>query len=233
MATKVIFLAAWLLWCMHCVNSTPHRAHFSRALHAIFLVVCTWLKMIDVFCWMQCLTHSCLHTSPRLFQHLHLVRLPLPRWYTRRWVQPLPPCKEGNAVADWLNNSLSQRLTFSIAVRAANQHWWNVVNATAEDPACSHFFDTNEMKDLTAEWPTISWWCPEVLDICSTFFECPIVLVGHKTKKTRPRQQMHNMHHCCSILIAVAKASLYVLSKPGNKRNHIGTLEDHRGQSIP
>ena len=32
------------------VNSTPHRAHLSCARHAIFIVVCTWLNIIDVFC---------------------------------------------------------------------------------------------------------------------------------------------------------------------------------------
>ena len=30
------------------VNSTPYRAHLSRVTHAIFLVVCTWLKIVGL-----------------------------------------------------------------------------------------------------------------------------------------------------------------------------------------
>ena len=39
-------------WADH-VNSTPHRAHITRATHAIFLV-CTWLKMIEFSCSLVC-----------------------------------------------------------------------------------------------------------------------------------------------------------------------------------
>ena len=42
--------------------------------------------------------------------HLHLVCLPLLRCYIRRWVPPLPLCKGGYALADWLNNPLSRLL---------------------------------------------------------------------------------------------------------------------------
>ena len=38
------------------------------------------------------------------FLHLHLVRLPLLRCDIPRCVHPLPLCKEGYALADWLNN---------------------------------------------------------------------------------------------------------------------------------
>ena len=40
------------------------------------------------------------------FLHLHLVRLSLLRCYILRCVHPLPLCKEGYALADWLNNHL-------------------------------------------------------------------------------------------------------------------------------
>ena len=38
------------------------------------------------------LIHSCLHISPHPSLHLHLVRPPLLRCHTRRWVQALPLC---------------------------------------------------------------------------------------------------------------------------------------------
>ena len=76
-----------------CKLETLHRSDLSRATHAFFLVVCTWLK-IEVFCCMQsvcflkiipshpcftapCLTRSCPRLSLHPFLHVHLVLLPL------------------------------------------------------------------------------------------------------------------------------------------------------------
>ena len=94
-----------------------------------FLLVCTWLKfwspaldrivglwflrVLEVIpfhpCFTSpCLTHSCLRTSPRHFLHLQLARLPLLRCFILRGVHPLPLCKERHALAEWLNNPLSQ-----------------------------------------------------------------------------------------------------------------------------
>ena len=91
--------------------------------------MCTWLKFLNpaldrIFrlyflrvskvipshpCFTApCLTHSCLRTSLHRFLHLRMVRPRLLRCYILRCVHPLPPCKEGYALADWLNNPLSQ-----------------------------------------------------------------------------------------------------------------------------
>ena len=43
------------------VNSTPHRAHVTRATHAIFLV-CTWLKTFELCCS----TFHLIQVSPHL-----------------------------------------------------------------------------------------------------------------------------------------------------------------------
>ena len=78
--------------------------------------------MFDVFCWVHsacfkkaipphpcfvapCLIHLFLHLSLQpFFLHLLLVRPHLVRCYSRRCAHPLPLCKEGRALADWLNN---------------------------------------------------------------------------------------------------------------------------------
>ena len=107
------------------VNRTPHRAHLSRATHVIFLV-CTWLKFrspvldrIFGLCFLRvlkvtpshtcftapCLTHSCLRTSLHRFLHLHLVRPPL-----------LLCCY---ALADWLNNPVSQVASPNLSSKSA------------------------------------------------------------------------------------------------------------------
>ena len=48
------------------------------------------------------------HHSLHRFLHVHLVRLPLLRCYVLRCVHPLPLCKEGYALVDWLNSPPSQ-----------------------------------------------------------------------------------------------------------------------------
>ena len=105
-----------------CKQHTAQLASFTT--HAIFLV-CTWLKfwspalgrifgllflrVVNVVpsqpCFTApCLTHSCLRTSHLRFLRLHLVRLRLLRCYVLRRVHPLPLCKGGYALANWLNN---------------------------------------------------------------------------------------------------------------------------------
>ena len=54
-----------------------------------------------------CVTHSCLRTSPHRFLHVHPVRRLLLCRSSLRRVHPQPLCKEGYALADWLNNPLS------------------------------------------------------------------------------------------------------------------------------
>ena len=108
-SNKALFLQAMAmpLFATVCVDSTQHRAHFSRATHAIFLV-CTWFKMFELCCVLSfltvtpshpcftapCLTHSCLRTSLHRFVHVraHLLRCRM--------------C----SLAVWLNSPLSQNL---------------------------------------------------------------------------------------------------------------------------
>ena len=66
-----------------------------------------------------CLTHKCLRTSLHRFLHLHLIRLPLLRRSVRRRVHPLPLCKEGYVLAEWLNNPLSQVMSPSLSSKSA------------------------------------------------------------------------------------------------------------------
>ena len=158
------------------VNGTPHRAHLSRATHAFCLVA--WLKMIEVFCRMRSvcflevipshpcvtaplLTHSCPLISPRPFLHLHLVRLPLPRCYTRRCLHPLPLCKEGYALADWLNNLLSHVMSPKSLIEVSSEHTPIIlpsrrgsldtnVGDLATTLDASEVYDTTDVGRLTA-----------------------------------------------------------------------------------
>ena len=94
---------------------TCHTHNFSRRVHDA-------QKVIEAFCWMQSCTFFESHSIPSMshrtlldpqlspyfstfFLQLHLVRVPLPRCYTRRWVHPLSLCKEGNALGVWLISS--------------------------------------------------------------------------------------------------------------------------------
>ena len=55
-----------------------------------------------------CLTHLFLRHSLLHFLHLHPVRRLHFRSLILPQIRPLPPCKEGNALAAWLDNPLSQ-----------------------------------------------------------------------------------------------------------------------------
>ena len=88
---------------------TCHTHNFSRRVHDA-------QKVIEAFCWMQSCaffeSHSipsmCHRTllDPQLFPHFStFFRVPLPRCFSRRWLHPLPLCKESNALADWLIHS--------------------------------------------------------------------------------------------------------------------------------
>ena len=113
-----------------CKQHTAPRASFDC--HIGIFLMCTWLKFwspaLDRIVGLQflrvlkvipshscftapCLTHSWRQASLHRFLHLHLVRLPLLRCYILRCVHPMPPCKEGHALADWLNDPLSQVMT--------------------------------------------------------------------------------------------------------------------------
>ena len=132
-----VYRACWWLR-VHSVNSTPNRAHLSRATHAIFLV-CKWLKFWSpardriVRSWFlrvlkvipshpcvtaPCLTHSCVFTSRLRFLHLHLFVCLSIVVITIDESNPLPLCKEGCALADWLNNHLSRVMSPSLSSKS-------------------------------------------------------------------------------------------------------------------
>ena len=104
------------------VNSTSHRAHLSRATHASSLDVCTFLK-IEVFCWMQSvcfLTVIPCFTTPSLDPYLsshfstsfHTFTPGSSTSPSLLYPSTGPsthPLQGGFALADWLNNPLSQR----------------------------------------------------------------------------------------------------------------------------
>ena len=58
------------------------------------------------YCTALCLIHCCLRTSQLRFLHLHVARLLFSLVYPS--VSPLPLCKHGYALADGLDNHLSQ-----------------------------------------------------------------------------------------------------------------------------
>ena len=114
------------------VYSTPQRAHLSRVTHAIFLV-CTWLKFrspcsgqdrwIVVLASLQSRSiSSMLHGTlldPQLSPHfLYAVSFTCTWFVNLSFVVkscdvslPLPLCKEGYTLADWLNNPPSPQVT--------------------------------------------------------------------------------------------------------------------------
>ena len=87
-----------------------------------------------------CLTHSCLRTSLHRFLHLHLVRLPLLRCEILRCVHPLPLRKEGFALADWLNNPVTQVMSPNLSSKSA-------ANTPINVPSRKGSLDTN-LDDL-------------------------------------------------------------------------------------
>ena len=98
-----------------CVNSTPHRAHLSRATRACFSCArgsssgaqlwtgsldCLFLRVLNVIpshpCFTApCLTHSLSSHFSTPFLHLHLVRLHLFRCYIPRRVPSTDPLQGG------------------------------------------------------------------------------------------------------------------------------------------
>ena len=103
------------------VNRSPHRAHLTRATHAIFSCArgSRWLSGVPVLSFLTvisshpcftapCLARRCLRASRHHFPHLHPVRRPLLCCSILQRVHPLPLYKEGYALAGWLNNHLSQ-----------------------------------------------------------------------------------------------------------------------------